>query len=208
MQRCNPAATSRIVSRSAAGITNFGSLSSNVQEYNMQKTILLAAALLACSFTAKAADNGIYLGASLGRANVDIDRGLLEVDDDDTGFKIIAGVRPLDWLAIEANYVDFGTARDGVVSSENDAFSAFAVGFLSFGPADLFGKVGLVRSDASVRVRNFGKVFDEDGTDPAYGIGVQFRLLSLSVRAEYEIYDVDNVDDLSLFSIGVTYTFL
>ena len=174
----------------------------------MRKEILWAAAMLAFGATANAADNGVYLGASLGRANVDIEQGLLEIDDDDTGFKIIAGVRPLDWLAVEANYVDFGEARQGIASADNDAFSAFGVLFLSFGPADVFGKIGLVKSDVSVRVGNLGEVFEEDGTDPAYGVGVQFRLLSLSVRAEYEIYDVDNVDDLNLFSIGVTYTFL
>jgi hypothetical protein len=174
----------------------------------MRKTSLWAVALLACSATAGAADNGIYLGASLARSMVDIDQGLLEVDDDDDGFKIIAGVRPLDWLAIEANYIDFGTARDGAVSAENDAFSAYAVGFFTLGPVDLFGKLGLVKSDASVRVRGLGEVFDEDGTDPTYGFGVQFRVLSISLRAEYEIYDVDNVDDLNLFSIGFTYTFL
>jgi hypothetical protein len=174
----------------------------------MRNTILWAAAMLACSATASAADNGVYLGASLGRSMVDIDRGLLEIDDEDTGFKIIAGVRPLDWLAIEGNYVDFGEVRDGVFSAENDAFSAFGVLFLSLGPADVFGKVGLVKSDISVRVDNFGEVLEEDGTDPAYGIGVQFRLLSLSVRAEYELFDVDDIEDVNLFSIGVTYTFL
>ncbi len=174
----------------------------------MRNAILLTAALLAVSATATAADNGIYLGASLGRSNVEFDQGLLDIDDNDQGFKIIAGVRPLDWFAVEANYVDFGKAREGIVSAENDAFSAFAVGFFSVGPADLFGKVGLVKSDAKVRVDNIGEVFEEDGTDLAYGFGVQFRVLSLSVRAEYEIYDVDNVDDLNLFSIGVTYTFL
>src|SRR5262249_39068732 len=174
----------------------------------MRKTLLSAAALPACSATAQAADNGIYLGASLGRSNIEFDRGLLEVDDHDDGFKIIAGVRPLDWLAVEANYIDFGKARQGIVSADNDAFAAYAVGFFTVGPVDLFGKLGLVKSDASVRVRGLGEVFNEDGTDPAYGFGVQFRLLSISVRAEYEIYDVDNVDDLNLFSIGFTYTFL
>jgi len=182
--------------------------SSNFKEFRMRSTLWLAAIMFGCSAAAGAADNGIYLGASLGRSKVEFDQGLLEVDDHDEGFKIIAGVRPLDWLAVEANYVDFGKARDGIVSAENHAFSAFAVGFFSVGPADLFGKVGLVKSDASVRVRNLGKIFDEDGTDPAYGFGVQFRVLSLSVRAEYEIYDVNKVDDLNLFSIGVTYTFL
>jgi hypothetical protein len=174
----------------------------------MRNAILSAVALLAFGATASAADNGVYLGASLGRANFDIDQGLLEIDDDDTGFKVIAGIRPLDWLAIEGSYVDFGEAREGILSVDNDAISAFGVLFLSLGPADVFGKIGLVKSDASVRVDNLGEVLEEDGTDPAYGIGVQFRLLSLGVRAEYELYDVDNVEDLSLFSIGVTYTFL
>jgi OOP family OmpA-OmpF porin len=174
----------------------------------MRKTFLLAAAMLACSATAGAADNGIYLGGSLARSMFDIDQGLLEVDDDDNGFKIIAGVRPLDWLAIEANYIDFGKAREGILSVENDAFAAYGVGFFTLGPVDVFGKLGLVKSDASVTVDGLGEVFEEDGTDPAYGFGVQFRLLSISVRAEYEIFDVDNVDDLNLFSIGFTYTFL
>jgi Outer membrane protein beta-barrel domain len=174
----------------------------------MRKTFLLAAALFGCSATAVAADNGIYLGGSLARSNFDIDQGLLEVDDDDNGFKIIAGVRPLDWLAVEVNYIDFGKVREGIVSAENDAFAAYGVGFFSLGPVDIFGKLGLVKSDAEVSVSGLGQVFEEDGTDPAYGFGVQFRVLSISVRAEYEIFDVDNVDDLSLFSIGFTYTFL
>jgi Outer membrane protein beta-barrel domain len=174
----------------------------------MRKIFLLAATLLACSATAGAADNGIYLGGSLARSMFDVDLGVLDIDDDDNGFKIIAGVRPLDWFAIEANYIDFGKVREGVVSVENDAFSAYGVGFLALGPVDVFGKLGLVKSDASVRVRGFGEVLEEDGTDPAYGFGVQFRLLSISVRAEYEVFDVDNVDDLNLFSIGLTYTFL
>ena len=49
---------------------------------------------------------------------------------------------------------------------------------------------------------------DYPGTDLAYGVGVQFRLLSLGIRAEYERFDIDDVDDANMLSIGVTYTFL
>jgi hypothetical protein len=31
---------------------------------------------------------------------------------------------------------------------------------------------------------------------------------SISVRAEYEVFDVDDVDDLSMISVGATFTFL
>ena len=50
--------------------------------------------------------------------------------------------------------------------------------------------------------------FEEDGTDFAYGVGAQFRVLGLSIRAEYERFDAEDVDDLNMISVGVTYTFL
>lgn len=173
----------------------------------MRNAIVLTAGLLCASAAASAADNGIYLGGSIGQANVEVDQGLAQIDGDDTGFKFIVGVRPLDWLAVEASYVDFGEVEDGALTAEGDGISAFAVGLATVGPVDIFGKVGLINFDTSVAARGLGAV-SSDGTDMAYGAGVQFRLLSLSVRAEYEVFDVDGVDDLNMLSIGVTYTFL
>ncbi len=174
----------------------------------MPRTFLLLTALLALSATATAADNGFYLGGSIGQANVKIDSGLTRIDGDDTAYKFIAGFRPLDWLAVETSYVNFGKAEERTQRSESDGISAFAVGFLAVGPVDLFAKGGLINSDTSVVLKGGGKVFKQDGTDLAYGVGAQFRLLSLSLRAEYERFDLDQVDDLNMFSIGVTYTFL
>jgi hypothetical protein len=174
----------------------------------MRNTIALTAALLCASGAASAADNGIYIGGSIGQANVEVEDGLSQVDGDDTGFKFIVGVRPLDWLAVEASYVDFGEVRDGGLTAEADGISAFVVGFLPFGPVDAFAKAGMINLDATVGLDGVGDVFSEDSRDFAYGVGVQFRLLSLGVRAEYEVFDVDRVDDLNMLSIGVTYTFL
>lgn len=168
-------------------------------------TMLLCGAFL--SGTSAAADNGFYLGASVGQSNVDMGSGLSHVDGDDTGFKVIAGIRPLDHFGVEVNYVDLGEVSDGEYKAESDALSAYAVGFLPVGPVDLFAKAGLVNSDTSLK-GSVGEVFKSDGTDFSYGAGVQFRLLSLSARIEYEIYDVDNVKDLNMLSVGLTYTFL
>lgn len=166
-------------------------------------------ALLALSGPAAAADNGLYLGGSIGDANVEIDAGLAQVDSDDTGFKFIAGIRPLDWLAVEANYVNFGEAEDDGLAAEADGISAFAVGFLAVGPVDLFAKGGLISWEGEVSVDGIdADVFREDGTDLAYGVGAQFRVWSLAVRAEYEVFDVDDVEDLNMLSLGVTFTFL
>lgn len=177
----------------------------------MRKAILLTSALLlGATAPAFAADNGFYLGGSVGQANVEIDDiagiGAADFEGEDTAFKFIAGIRPLDWLAVEASYVNFGEPDDTVlgtkVETEGDGISAFAVGFLAVGPVDLFAKAGLLTWDTKV------SGFDEDGTDFAYGVGAQFRVWSLGVRAEYEKFEVDEVDDLNMLSVGVTFTFL
>jgi hypothetical protein len=168
-------------------------------------SLVLSGALL--SGTAFAADNGFYVGGSIGQSNVDIGAGGSHVDGDDTGFKIIAGIRPLDHFGVEVNYVDLGEVKDGDFKAKSDALSAYAVGFMPVGPVDLFAKAGLVNSDTSLK-GSAGEAFKSDGTDFSYGAGVQFRLLSLSARVEYEIYDVDNVKDLNMLSFGLTYTFL
>jgi hypothetical protein len=173
----------------------------------MRKAIL-ATALLLASTASMAADNGIYLGASLGDANVDIDQGLAQVDESDTGFKIIAGIRPLDWFGIEASYVNFGEPEQNGLSVETDGITGFGVFFLPVGPVDVFAKGGVISFDTNLKAKGFGNIYRDDGTDFAYGVGVQFRLLSLGVRAEYEKFDIDNVKDANMLSIGVTYTFL
>lgn len=172
----------------------------------MRNAIVLTAGLL-CASAASAADNGIYFGGSIGQANAEVSQGLAQIDGDDTGFKFIAGVRPLDWLAVEASYVDFGKVDSGPQVAESDGVSAFVLGLAAVGPVDLFAKGGLINFDTSVATRGAGKLFKDDGTDFAYGVGVQFRLLSLSFRAEYEMFEVDSVDDLNMLSVGVTYTF-
>ena len=114
----------------------------------MRKTIaradfLASAALLASAASllgtaANAADNGFYLGAGVGQTDVKVDEGIVQVDGDDTAFKVIAGFRPLDFFAVELNYIDFGNVEDSGFKVEGSAFTAYAVGFLPLGPVDLF----------------------------------------------------------------------
>ena len=162
---------------------------------------------LAMAGTASAADNGFYLGVGVGQSNVDIDSDAVRVEGDDTGFKGIAGFRPLDSFGVEVSYVDFGEVSENGSKAEADAFSAYAVGFLPLGPVDLFAKAGVVNSDTSFS-GTVGEKFSGSSTDFSYGAGVQFRLLSLGARVEYEVYDVDDFDDLNMVSVSVTYTFL
>jgi hypothetical protein len=183
----------------------------------MRKSIIALTASTVLGLAAApalAVDNGIYLGASVGQAGVSIDESFegqdFNYDADSTAFKVIAGWRFLDWLSVEGNYVDLGSGDDTIegVKFESDVsgISLSAVGFLPVGPVDLFARVGAVNWDADFSA--LGETFSDDGTDLTYGVGAQFRVWSLSVRAEYEQFDVDAADTVDLISLGVTWTFL
>lgn len=167
----------------------------------------LTLGLAAASTPAAAADKGIYLGASVGESGVDVNS--LDFSANATGYKVIAGWRFLDWLAVEGNYIDFGTGHDTVagddIKTNSDGLSLSAVGFLPLGPVDLFARVGAISWNSHLSSSGIGK-FGDNGTDLTYGVGAQFRILSLSLRAEYEIFDLPG-QDVDMLSIGLTYTF-
>jgi opacity protein-like surface antigen len=187
----------------------------------MRRIHLAAACVLAglLSTTAQAADNGFYFGGSIGRSEVDVDSELDDfVDSEDTGFKLIAGFRPLDWLGVEASYIDLGevTADSDLIddfSVAQSGFGAWGVLFYDFAVFDLFVKGGLVNFETEVEIdTGFGR-FDEsdDSTDFAWGVGVQARLGSIAARLEYERFEVDAPDGFDkpqMISLGVTYTLL
>jgi hypothetical protein len=175
----------------------------------MRKGILLSliAMLSLASLPALAVDNGIYLGGSVGVSKVtDHDFGF---SADATGFKVIAGWRFIDWLSIEGNYVDFGPGNDTAagqkIRTDGNGVSLSAVGFWPIGPIDLFARVGAFDWSASASSESIGK-FGKNGTDVTYGAGAQFRLLGLSLRAEYERFDLSGTD-VDLFTVGATWTF-
>ena len=174
----------------------------------------VTAAFALMAAPAFAADNGLYLGAAVGQSGVSFDETIegenLDFDVDSTGFKAIVGWRFLDWLAVEGNYVDLGSGDDtssgNRIETDVSGLSLSAVGFLPLGPVDLFARVGAIDWEADVTGDGFGG--SEDGTDLTYGIGAQFRVWSLSLRAEYERFDIERADDVDMVSLGVTWTFL
>ncbi|MBW0148016.1 outer membrane beta-barrel protein [Marinobacter arenosus] len=177
--------------------------------------LTLAVSLFAVSGTTLAgSDSGLYLGASVGQAQLDFDDELPDIgdvdfDDDDTGYKIFGGYNfgliPLVDLAVEGAYVDFGKFKGtlGPLSNadfEVDGWTGAGLAGFKLGPVGIFGKAGFISWDGD---------FDggsDDGTDPLYGIGARFNLFSFQLRAEYERYDLDNFD-IDYFSVGAAYTF-
>ena len=180
----------------------------------MKKLLASSIVLAACSFpltTLAGSDSGLYLGGSIGQSSVEQDfGGGVNFDEEDTGYKVILGynfgIVPLIDLGIEADYRDFGTFESGGVASVDVVtYDVFGVAGLTFGPFALFGKLGFSDSEIDAVVADV-EASDSDSAT-AYGIGAKFQLGSLAVRAEYETFDLDNIDDLNMLSVGATVTF-
>ena len=111
---------------------------------------------------------GYYIGAGVGASH--FEQGFFDVGADDFrsfedsrfGWKVLMGLRPLEWLGAEAEYIDFGNANLGAsplpgvglpsgaefygAHASATAGAGFAVAYLPLPPAvDLFGKLGFAR---------------------------------------------------------------
>lgn len=181
----------------------------------MSRRPLLASSLLAFTllapFGAHAADNGFYIGGSIGQANVDVQDTAFDFDEDDTGYKIFVGIRPIDLFAAEVSYTDFGKPETsiGAVRTNADvkAASAFALVYapLPLPLVDLYAKAGFARLEQDISSSSFR--LDRTDTDFAWGVGGQLNFGSLAVRAEYERFKTDSGDP-DFLSIGFAWTFL
>jgi hypothetical protein len=168
-----------------------------------------ALTLAALAPQAAAADNGFYLGAGITKSEFEID----DVSDslDDSSFKIIAGFRPLNWLAFEANYIDLGSDSGGGVDLDASAITVSALFLKEFAVIDLYARAGMANWKTDVDITGLGE-FSDDDWEPTFGVGIGAHFGSLGVRAEYEQFSAELFDDLdtdiSTISLSFTYTFL
>ncbi len=191
----------------------------------MQKNSVLVAILttLLAIVTTNAAwaggESGFYLGVGVGNTAVEDDITLpgsgdsFSLDEDDTSYKIFGGFNfglvPLVDVAVEGGYVNFGkpsgTSGGETVEYEIEGWDAFGLVGASFGPLGLFGKVGLIAWDTDKKIGD--TTVNDSGTDAAYGLGVRFQLLSVSIRGEYERFELSEIDTVQMVSASVAYTF-
>jgi hypothetical protein len=168
--------------------------------------------LMAAAPRAQAADNGFYLGAGITKTEFDAD-DIDTVELDDSSFKVIAGIRPLDWIAFEVNYVDLGSDSQEIapgVSSKLDASAVTGSVLLlkEFQVVDVYARAGLAhwKLDGSITGQGGDS---ETGDEFTYGVGVGVHFGSVGVRAEYEKFQINDLDtDVNTLSLSFTYTFL
>lgn len=177
---------------------------------NSNNKLLAACAVLAGLALFSTASNaaGLYLGGGAGITNFsdDIeveDVGDIDLDDDDTMFKLFGGYRFHPNFAVEGGYRDFGEVGDGPFSVETTGWDVSALGIAPIGPVELFAKGGVIFWDTDGN----GGIPDESSEDLLYGVGVALNLVGVFFRLESEWYDIDFPDDIQTISLSVGFGF-
>lgn len=174
------------------------------------KRAVIRSALICIGFLSahSYAESGLYIGGSFGHAKVGYEateNTSFDIKDDDIGYKLFGGFK-FTLAAVEVGYVDFGKIEEANSNVEISGFDAFGVLSMGLGPVNVFGKVGGFVWESDYQVLE--ATYNEDGFDPAYGIGAAFNLGGVGVRAEYEYFDISDFDEVSMLSIGATFWLL
>lgn len=188
---------------------------------------LLAATLaLACMRIAAAQesdaqernDNGPYVGAALGQFDVTIEDiegvtdAIGDLDTESSAWKVFFGWRFNPSLALEADYIDLGTADGGFDASgtsgdyqlELAGFAGYVIGTWPIGIFELSGKLGYYFHDLTIDVDldnigpGNGDVLGSDNSGDAwvYGIGAGVTFMEhINAKLEYELMDIEDLDN-------------
>jgi len=174
--------------------------------------LALCVALLGASAAWADNESGLYLGGGVGQFNVEVeDVGQDTFDGDDDAFKAFVGWRFNPYLAIEFDAYDFGNPKDDVdgfdVETDISGYAPYVIGTLPLGFLELSAKAGYMFYDYEIKSEGLGGE-DEDGNDLVYGVGVGLTLFDhLHARLEYEVFDLDEVEDADAFWLTAAWRF-
>jgi len=131
-----------------------------------------------------------YIGAGYGAYQFEEN----SIDSSDSHWKAYLGTMFNSALGIELAHVDFSRASDQGSTFDADGYTAGLV--LNFPMTEnfaIYAKGGLFFWDAESSFAGISA--SDDGDDPFYGAGLQFRLNdALDLRVEYERYEIINID--------------
>ena len=176
------------------------------------KRIIPLAIIAFCCF-ALPAQAGFYVGASYLSTSAEFDDAIgdFDFDSDEAGWKLFAGWNIIRFVGIEASYRDLGshagTNGDDSFSTDIKAADIGARGILPLGRFELFAKVGYanISEDGQFDINDIPGTIDGSSWELLYGAGVGVKVWKVTIRAEWEEYDVES--SLNSFSLGAAFNF-
>lgn len=203
----------------------------------MQYKSLTTAALLISLLSSPLAWGGWYIGAGVGLSDSNIDTAVNEgadelvnsinIDDNDTGWKLFGGYQLTGLLAAELAYVDLGRQSAGIgtggavrdnlsveAKADTDGFSLTGLASFNLIPVfSVYGRLGVYRWDTDITalVSALGALREvstsDDGTDLTYGFGAKAQLGPVAGRLEWERFQNLGGSDFDLYTLNILYEF-
>jgi opacity protein-like surface antigen len=157
---------------------------------------------------------GIYIGAGIGNTYQnsefqDIENQAKEISENSTGYKFFAGYRGESIIGLEGGYRNLGTVESNIedikFESKTTGWDVMALGRFEIMIVDIFAKAGAFfwKTESVVATESE----DQSGTAFAWGLGAGVHFGPIGVRLEWENFEVDKPDNLSMLSLSATYGF-
>ena len=168
--------------------------------------ILSSAVMSAAAF---AADQGFYVGGTVGQAKLSTTAQINPATTSTTDYSVLGGYQINKNFAVEAQYISLGNFSDKGVSRTANGYGATAVGILPFNEQwSGYGKLGIANTSLDTGFPN-GNV---SRTAVTWGFGGQYNVdPALGVRLGYDNYGVGNsaatTTTIGVISAGVVYKF-
>ena len=178
----------------------------------MKKWMVFFAAVGLMTMSGYAKSGGAYFGGALGQSFVKTDIGDLEnsdlkLNENGFAFKLMAGVKMGSVLALEGGYRSFGTVKskagDVEFESNTTAYDLHALGLLDLQLLELFAKAGYSFWDQKSMISS--DEINDSGGAFSWGFGAMLKLGGLGVRAEWERFEVQSFDRLSMLTLGLVF---
>jgi OmpA-OmpF porin, OOP family len=175
----------------------------------------LAAALAILVPASSFADTGLFVAASVGSAELNETFDGFDVDASSTAYRLSAGWRFNDYLALEAGYHNFGrfdqehdaAGLPAEISLKADGFTLGGVGNLPLNHRwALFARFGAFFWDGDADINNVTRATPED-TNMYLGAGARLALSDrFSLTADGSHYNLDDTSS-NVWSVGVDVRF-
>ena len=179
------------------------------------QSMLIAAVLAVLMPVTAIADSGFFLAASVGSAELSEDFDGFDIEADSMAYRITAGWRFSDYLAVEGGYHNFGDFEQTIdiagtptdLSFKADGFTIGGVGSLPLGERfALFARAGAFFWDGDADINNVTRATPED-TNLYLGAGARLALSErLSLTVDGSRYDLDDTSS-TVFSVGLDVRF-
>ena len=178
------------------------------------KSIAIAALMILLMTFTSAYGAGLYVRGSLGASFTrwewtDLDEEDFKLDGADFAYKLFGGYKAIPFLAFEGGYRSLGKVTDAVgnitYGAETSGWDVEAMGILPLGIAHLWAKAGYFWWSTE---GTWGEQTESDsGSAFMWGLGGDLSFVVIALRVEWEKFEIENTDHISMFSAGATFGF-